>query len=226
MPNLKGEKVTLRALEPSDAAAAQAWINDPEFCRYLRDISFPFSLRAEQEWIESQVAADGEGSYTFGIEAEDRALIGTIGLHRISYKDGHAGMGVGIGVPGYRGRGYGTDAISTLLRFCFGDLRLHKVWLEVDCGNDRAIRCYERIGFRREGVMRDHSYKDKRYRDYHLMSILDREFKGWRPKPAAGNGNGKAANGKKVNGGKADGQGNGRKGKTTRVPARRSSPRK
>ncbi len=222
MPNLKGEKVTLRALEPSDAAAAQAWINDPDFCRFLRDISFPFSLRAEQDWIESQVAADGEGSYTFAIEADNRALIGTIGLHRISYKDGHAGMGVGIGLPEYRGRGYGTDAIGTLLRFCFGDLRLHKVWLEVDCGNDRAIRCYERIGFRQEGTMRDHSYKDNRYRDYYLMSILDREFKGWR-KGANGNGNGraKAANG---NGGgrakAASGNGGGR------AKARRPSARK
>jgi RimJ/RimL family protein N-acetyltransferase len=172
--------VTLRALEPGDAAIAQTWINDPEFCRYLRDISFPYSLQAEQEWIGSQVAAEADGtSYTFGIQTEDHKLIGTIGLQRISYKDGHAGMGVGIGPASHRGRGYGSEAVNTLLRFAFGDLRLHKIWLEVDAGNTKAVRCYGSIGFKHEGVMRDHTYRDGRHRDYYMMSILDREFKGW-----------------------------------------------
>jgi RimJ/RimL family protein N-acetyltransferase len=74
----------------------------------------------------------------------------------------------------------GTDAQRTLLAFGFGTLRLERIWLTVDADNARAIRSYQKVGFRQEGYMRNARQVNGRPADGLLMAILREE---WRPQP-------------------------------------------
>ena len=74
------------------------------------------------------------------------------------------------------GKGYGTEATRTILSFAFNELNLHRVELEVYDFNARAIRTYEKAGFRHEGTRRKALFRDGSYHDVHVMGILREEF--------------------------------------------------
>jgi RimJ/RimL family protein N-acetyltransferase len=76
------------------------------------------------------------------------------------------------------GRGYGTEALRLVLDYAFNTLKLHRVGLDVFDYNARAIHVYEKLGFRREGVLRDALYYDGAFHDSVLMSILEDEWTG------------------------------------------------
>jgi RimJ/RimL family protein N-acetyltransferase len=62
------------------------------------------------------------------------------------------------------------------LGFAFGEMNLHRVFLTVYADNQRAIRCYEKCGFRHEGRQREARFSDGRYQDELMMGILREEF--------------------------------------------------
>ena len=90
------------------------------------------------------------------IETEDGQPIGNLGLHAIDETHGRATLGIAIGEKDHWGRGYGTDAIRQVLGYAFRELGLRRVDLHVDEDNVRGIRCYEKCGFVREGLLRGH----------------------------------------------------------------------
>jgi len=78
----------------------------------------------------------------------------------------------------YLGKDYGTDAMRTLLRYLFGEMKLHRVELNTWSENKRAIRCYEKCGSHLEGTLRESVFciRDGKYYDGLIFGILDREF--------------------------------------------------
>jgi len=173
-----GQKVRLRAIEREDIPHFVRWFNDPEVTRHLAAY-MPMSRAAEEKWFERQL--EDKNSVILGIEATDGdkpVLIGNIGLHRINWKDRQAVLGIVIGEKDYWNKGYGTDAIRALLDHAFRQMNLNRIWLIVDADNPRAIRCYEKCGFRQEGRMRQSVFRDGAYYDQLLMSVLQEEWKG------------------------------------------------
>jgi RimJ/RimL family protein N-acetyltransferase len=170
-----GARVRLRALEPADLDRCMRWINDPETIEHL-SIREPISSVSEIQFLQRSSANSDPNSRVFAIETSDGVPIGNTGLHHIHWQDRNAELGILIGEKDYWSKGYGTDAIRTLLRFAFEELNLHRVGLIVDEDNPRAIRCYEKCGFRREGTMRDAVYRGGRYKAQHIMGVLADEF--------------------------------------------------
>jgi RimJ/RimL family protein N-acetyltransferase len=170
---LLGKMVRLRAIERSDLARCVRWLNDPDVVRYLAAY-FPLSMAQEERWFERLVS--DENRQVYAIEAEEGAHIGNIGLESLNWKDRSAALGIFIGEREYWARGYGTDAVQTLLRFAFEELNLHRVWLTVHDDNPRAIRCYEKCGFRHEGRDREAWFGNGEYHDELRMGILQFEF--------------------------------------------------
>lgn len=72
-----------------------------------------------------------------------------------------------------RGKGYGTDAVKTMVKYAFDELRLHCVYANIISYNDVSVRLFERCGFQREGVLRDRIYKGGRYVDELSYSIIN-----------------------------------------------------
>jgi len=168
-----GKRVRLRALEETDLQRCHEWINDPEVIEHLA-ARFPISTHDERKWLLQ--ASSGESDKSFAIETAEGEHIGNIGLHRIHYLDRNAELGILVGAKGWWNQGYGTDAILTLLKFAFEEMGLHRVYLRVDADNPRAIRCYEKCGFIREGTFRDATYRRGKYIDQHFMSVLANEY--------------------------------------------------
>lgn len=80
-----------------------------------------------------------------------------------------------IGNKDYKGRGIGKLLVKKILEFCFNTLELNRVALDFYDGNP-AQKLYEKCGFKHEGVMRECFYKEGKFYNYNLMSILKREW--------------------------------------------------
>jgi len=170
---IKGKKTRLRAIEREDIPRFVKWFNDPEVRHYL-DRYLPMSTAEEEKWFEGQL--EDRENKVFAIETAEGVHIGNCGLHRIDWKNRSAELGIFIGEKEYWGQGYGSDAITALLRFAFREMNLHRIHLRVHDYNERAIRCYEKCGFRHEGTLREALFRDGRYHDILLMGILREEF--------------------------------------------------
>ncbi len=172
----RGSLVRLAAQAAEDAPAVARWSEDAE---YLRQVDTDWARPATAAAVSVGWGAPGDGgSVAFHLRtlADDR-LIGFAALHSIEWNNGTAMFSIGIGEREYRGRGYGADALRLILRYAFDELNLYRVGLHVIGDNARAIRAYERAGFRREGVIRGQVHRDGRRVDGLLMGILGDEWR-------------------------------------------------
>lgn len=174
-PFLIGERLYLRPLEESDIPTCLRWINDPEVTRTLATYR-PWNELREREWFQGNYKDDREIVLAITLKENDKHL-GNIGLHAIQWKDRQAELGIMIGEREEWDKGYGAEAIGLMLEYGFERLGLHRIYLRVYGHNPRAQRCYEKAGFRREGVMRESVFSEGRYWDTLFMGILDREWR-------------------------------------------------
>ena len=186
-PLLLGELVRLRPVEARDADRLWASLQDPAGGRLTGMGTNASSTRAEVDAWAAR-AADLPGRYDWAItsaavrdgELVSDDLLGEISLDQVDLDLLAANLRLRM-MPDYRGRGYGREAISEVLRFAFGDsdeagLGLHRVGLSVMSMNTRARALYESLGFREEGRLRD-AYRDgDGWTDAVVMSILAYEF--------------------------------------------------
>jgi RimJ/RimL family protein N-acetyltransferase len=172
---LEGELVRLRAIDEADVEPNYRWFNDMEVTRYLA-VGYPPSRAREIEFLQRAATNDFASGLQLGIETKDGVYIGNIGLHEIHPEHRAGLLGIAIGEKPYWSNGYGRDAITTLLRFAFGEMNLNRVSLHVFEFNERGIACYKRCGFQTEGRLREHYYGEGRYWDVFVMGILRDEF--------------------------------------------------
>ncbi len=102
-------------------------------------------------------------------------LAGTVGLHYVDWFDRTAEVGYWIGAH-FEGRGYVTRAVRALLGVAYGAAGLHRLVIRCADGNDRSRRVAERLGFRREGLLREAQWVGGRFLDQHLYALLHQEF--------------------------------------------------
>jgi diamine N-acetyltransferase len=173
---LEGRLIRLRAPERSDLPTFVRWFNDAEVTEFLLR-GPPLSMEQEEGWYDGLLNREGR---VFSIVTLDGKLIGNVGIHRINYTERNADVGIVLGEKDFWSRGYGTDALTVLLRYMFDELNMERVSLFADSRNGRALACYEKVGFRKEGVLRHSRWKDGVYIDDVVLSVLRSE---WREKP-------------------------------------------
>ncbi|MEX1253437.1 MAG: GNAT family protein [Dehalococcoidia bacterium] len=171
---LEGKLVRLRSLEPSDVEREYAWANDLEVTHYL-SMRYPFSRADEESWLRGG-PPNSFNQVRLGIETKAGLHIGNIGLYTANAEERHAELWILIGDKAYWSKGYGADAIVTLLRFAFHDMNLNRVYLYAQEANARAIACYRTCGFVEEGRLRQHRFRHGRYWDVLFMGVLRDEF--------------------------------------------------
>jgi len=174
-PFLIGEKIYFRPLEREDAPLLVAWLNDSEVTRTLELFYHPINLRTEEEFLERVYKSEHEVAFGIAVRATD-ALIGVTGLSQMNFKNRHVVFGIFIGEKSEWGKGYGTEATALITGYAFETLNMNRIWLHVYENNERGIRAYERVGFKREGVLRQHRYHEGRYWDTIVMGILREEW--------------------------------------------------
>jgi len=176
---LTGKYVRLSAFDPEEMSKAYPrWNLNSEYQRLLNSSSrFMQSSKAALKWMEEEVGEISPASYYFSIRALDSdKLIGELGLDVVNWSGRDAFVGLGIGEREYWGKGYGTDIMNVLLRFAFTEINLRRVTLTVFEYNPRAIRSYEKAGFRHEGRLRKVIKKEGKRWDILFMGILREEW--------------------------------------------------
>ena len=152
-----GEKVRLRAYKEEDIPLATKFVNDRELKKLLvTNIPFPMTNWEEESWIKSQKSNDN-GQYNFAIEdIETGKYIGGCGIQNVNWLSRVALVGIMIGDKDYWGKGYGTDAMKTLVTFIFNNMNS----LRGDNFNNAV------------GVLKNEIFKDGKYYDEIIMSIF------------------------------------------------------
>jgi RimJ/RimL family protein N-acetyltransferase len=174
-PFLIGHNIYFRALEKEDAPVLVPWFNDPEVTRSLL-VFRPLSRLQEEEFIAKANQDEHELTLGIALKSPDK-LIGGIGLHGLDFRNRVAAFGIAIGDKLEWGKGYGTEATRVILQHAFESLNLNRVWLHVYEFNERGRRAYERVGFKKEGVLRQACFRDGRYWDAIVMGILREEWR-------------------------------------------------
>jgi RimJ/RimL family protein N-acetyltransferase len=173
--------VRLRPPAERDLPLFVRWFNDPEVGYWLAISEGPeITLESERKWYD-EMRADA-AQVVWCIETEEGRPIGNLGLHSIDETHGRATMGISICEKDLWGRGYGTEAVRQVLRYAFAELGLRRVDLQVDEDNLRAIRCYDKCGFAREGLLRAYRLRRGQPVDGVVMGVLreDWEAQPWR----------------------------------------------
>lgn len=166
---LHGDRVVLRPLAEADVAEIVALGADPEVARWWRGLT--------REHVLQKARGEDEGVAVFAILV-DGEVAGMIQYHEETDEEyRHAGIDIFLGTP-FHGRGLGTDAVRTMARHLVGDLGHHRLVIDPAAHNERAIRCYEKAGFRRVGVMREYWLDAEGvWRDGVLLDLLARELR-------------------------------------------------
>ncbi|MGE5249427.1 MAG: GNAT family N-acetyltransferase [Bacteroidota bacterium] len=177
MSIIYGGKLRLRAVEREDVKHFYEWVNDPEVTCGLA-LYLPISSREEEKWFESQLEKDPvERPLAIELRQGDGwKLIGSCSVFGIEWVNSNAELGIMIGDKSVWNQGLGSQVMTLLLRHCFETLNLNRAFLQVYGENARARRSYEKAGFVVEGCMRQAVYKNGRYDDIYIMSVLRGEW--------------------------------------------------
>jgi len=172
---IKGDKVVLRALAPSDAGALWRWHNDPDVMEWMHD-PYPTSL----DEVEKELAGrpgNTHASLTLVIETSDGRAVGLVALRGAEPESASAELDIYLGEKDVWGQGLGTDAMRTVCRYGFEKMNLHRIELGVAEGNERARTVYDKVGFVVEGRRREVFFRSGRWSDEWLMSLLRGELR-------------------------------------------------
>lgn len=173
-----GELTCVRAVEPSDIDEVMKYWNDLTFRRLLGP-PIPWSRKFLETWLQRRVDASPwrNGLIELAIsEKTTGAFLGFVHLEDIKRPHSRAEFGISIQNPDNQSKGYGTDATRVILWVAFNILGLHSVYLDTMEDNLRAIRMYEKVGFKRVGILRETEFIDGEYKGLLLMDILRDEF--------------------------------------------------
>jgi RimJ/RimL family protein N-acetyltransferase len=172
---LRGRRVYLRPIEPSDAALVQRWYEDARVADLMGDL--PISLANRERRYADAVTTDGDDVFRFAIcLLADDEMVGRVDLFDIDKVNGSCMLGITIGDPARWGQGLGSDALNALVDFAFGQLRMERVQLDTERANHRAQTAYRKAGFVEEGVFRHAWWQDGRWKDDVRMALLRHDW--------------------------------------------------
>jgi len=170
---IKGKKIFFRAVERTDLKLLADWTNDPDISHLVGGWSFPVSMAQQEEWYLQSLK--NAGTQRLIVESSDKSegVIGLTGLWHIDWHNSNALSALKLGPQTARGKGYGTDAILTMMRYAFFDVGLHRLWGMILPHNLASYRTYvEKCGWKVEGLLRQNVFRDGRFYDQYRVGVL------------------------------------------------------
>jgi RimJ/RimL family protein N-acetyltransferase len=167
-----GKKCYLSPMDTNDAGKFTEWLNDLEMTVNLTLYNSVINIENEKMFLEN---LSKEHNYSI-IDISTDELIGTCGFVDLDHLNQTGEVGIFIGNKDYWNKGYGTEALTLLLDYGFKALNLHNVLIRVYSFNERAKRCYEKIGFKTIGKRREALRRGRKTYDIILLDILYNEF--------------------------------------------------
>lgn len=176
VPELAGARLRLRALEPRDADALFALYSDTDVMRYWS--TPPWRDRAQSmEHIERMQRERQQAEcYPWAATLDDDVLIGTCSLFAISRTHARAEIGYALR-PQCWGLGLAQEMLGLALAHAFDAIGLNRIEADIDPENTASCRLVERLGFTREGLLRERWRVNDGVQDTALYALLAREWR-------------------------------------------------
>lgn len=172
--HLKSERIYLRSIMETDAPIMLESTKDEEI-RYMTGTKSTFTLEQIQSYIKNISKDSSRIDLAICLNESDQ-MIGELSITDIEKEAKKAGLRISMNTIELTGKGYGTEAMKLILYYVFEDLKLNRLQLEVFSHNIRGIRTYEKVGFIKEGTLRDSLNYNGKYSDEIIMSILKKDY--------------------------------------------------
>lgn len=167
------EQVTIRPVTEADTDRIIAWRNAPSVMAHFI-YRTPLTRKAHLNWLHNRVET---GEVAQFVIYDGETAVGSVYLRDIDRSNQKCEYGIFIGDDSCRGKGIGTVAAKLALAYAFEELQMNRVYLRVFADNTRAIKSYEKVGFRYEGTFRQDVMIDGAGVDIVFMAILREDWK-------------------------------------------------
>ena len=176
-PFIEGERIDLVAGNSKWANLVCKWMNNPKVRHYSRNM-WPLTLEDIKKWFEPTPDRQMKEFIVFTVyHKEAKRPIGSIGFNHINWVSRNANIFLTIGEPEYWGKGIAGEASKLMINYGFTELNLYKIIAGVFTPNTRSLRAAEKLGFEKEGVLKEEMYVDGQYHDIHKFALFKRDWK-------------------------------------------------
>ncbi|NRR04612.1 GNAT family N-acetyltransferase [Brevibacillus sp. RS1.1] len=170
------ERIYLRKMTGEDVDVYHTWRNDVEVMRTTNPSMDVYTWEDTNSFVNQVILhASSSKSYMI-VDSQTNRPIGITSLIQIDLKNRNAECIIDIGEKEYWGKGYGREALKLLLDYAFLEMNLHRVSLRVFSFNEKAIKLYDRLGFKQEGISRQFLFREGKWHDLVHMGILQEEY--------------------------------------------------
>lgn len=153
------------------------WLNNSRINSMLGRAGKVVTYEEQLEWAKSQ---SGKTSFNIVLSyryTDDEKMIGNCSIVQLPDNTKHGILGINIGDTSEQKQGYGSLVVKALVKYAFETLNLHTLSLTVDEDNIAAIKCYEKAGFVKQGIMRNRAFYNGEYHNSIYMDITCKEWK-------------------------------------------------
>ncbi len=173
--NIKGKKITLRAIEESDLELLHKWSNDTETQDMIGHLHFPSSMDYHKLWFQN--LKNDQFNQRLAIDAPDLGIIGLSSIMNIDWRNNHAWHGVMLGNVDTRGKGYGVDAVMATMRYAFEELHFERLDGALIEYNTVSYSFYcKKLGWKEEGRRKNWYFRKGRYWDRIIVGITKKDY--------------------------------------------------
>ena len=167
----------LRELKKEDLKKLNKWRNDNELINYLGASFRYINLDVDYRWYDNYLQNRSNAVRCAVVEVSDEDnILGVVSLTNIDSINRSAEFHIMIGDKNDRGKGIGYFATTEILKHAFNNINLNRIELGVLESNSNAIKLYEKVGFKHEGIKRESTYKNGKLVNMIMMGILKDEF--------------------------------------------------
>lgn len=174
-PILKGKRIILRSVKLKDAKDYPIWFKDQEVVRFLGNKLLNIKKKAVSDYFRKMLL--NKNKIIWAITIKGNKQIGNIALS-LDRLNKRVDLGIVIGDKNYWGDGFAPECLGIVADYVFKKLKYERLELTVFKENSRAINAYKKVGFKKEGILRNHIYAwiGEKYHDEYIMSILRSEW--------------------------------------------------
>lgn len=170
----KGEKVYLRAMEPTDLNLLYSWENDVENWKYS-NTRLPYSKALLKEFIDNstnEIFIDKQVRFIICENQSDKA-IGTLDIFDFDPINMRAGVGILIADEFFRGNGCAKESLKLGIDFSFKQLRLNQLYCDITSDNEKSIKLFESLGFEMSGTKKQWRNIEGAWQDEHFLQLIN-----------------------------------------------------
>jgi RimJ/RimL family protein N-acetyltransferase len=172
---IKNRRTYLRALEIDDYQTTLKWHNDDEIWPSVVGPKYFVSAEYEKKWIEAAIFSKDSVKLAICL-IESHQMIGIASLTEFDWINHSAGFSIMIGEKNLWGQGYASEAVIQLLEFAFQERGLHRISGPILESNQASRSVCKKCGLKEEGLLRDAVFRNGRYQNLVVVSILRDEF--------------------------------------------------